>query len=209
MKNLVMAALCAATMASPAPDAAAATLGLSTGLPHLVSSMAVIDYFDLGESGELLTFMPEVDSAQGISPAGFTTIDFIVGLSTADPADRWDPAFRGFLEVIDDEGVFLAGDLLAIGFLQDAIELQFGNLGGSMAASFGSSVLALVVFDEPLGANPFAALVDGASRGASITLSRIHTVAPVPLPASGLMLVGGMASIGALWRTRVRRQARP
>lgn len=42
-----------------------------------------------------------------------------------------------------------------MGFTEDVIELQFGNLSGSGAGSFGASVLALISFDDPLGANPF------------------------------------------------------
>jgi hypothetical protein len=42
-------------------------------------------------------------------------------------------------------------------------------------------------------------------EGVSIDIQRITNVAPVPLPASGWLLVSGFAALGALRRRRSRR----
>lgn len=185
-------------------SAFAVTLGLQTGAPTLSAGAAVIDYIEFAPDGDLSTVAAEVDDTSGVSPDGFTTIDFGVGFSLADPTDSADPAFAGFLDVIDDAGQFLAGDLLAIGFTEDVIELQFDNLSGTGAGAFGTSVLVLVTFDDPLGANPFGDLFDGDALGASISIARVQPVTPIPLPAA-LPLLG--AGLGVLVILRLRRTA--
>ncbi len=92
------------------------------------------------------------------------------------------------------------GRSIAVGFTEDVIELQFGSLSGSGTGSFGSSVLALIAFDDPLGVDPFASLFDGNSLGATITISSVasNVTAPVPLPASPMFLMGGLVALGAI-----------
>jgi hypothetical protein len=200
MKHFITAAMVAAGTVLGAGQATAATLGLTTEAPSLSASEAFIDYFEFGTDGDLSTFGAEVDATDGVSPAGFTEIGFGIGFGFADPTNG---ATGGF-DVFDEDGLYLTGDLLAVGFDEDVIELQFGNLSGSGAGFFGSSVLALIAFDDPLGANPFASLVDGDSLGASVTISNVADVAPIPLPASVLFLLGGLASIGAVGARRRR-----
>lgn len=197
MKHFITAAVVTAGTVLGAQEVAAATLGLRTEAPSLATSAAFIDYFEFGPDGDLSTFGALVDSTDGVSPVGFTEIGFGIGVALADPTTG---ATGGF-DVFDEDGLFLAGDLLAVGFVEDVIEFQFGNLSGSGAGSFGSSVLALIAFDDPLGANPFASLVDSDSLGASVTISN---VAPIPLPASVLLLLGGLVSIGAVGARRRR-----
>ena len=112
--------------------------------------------------------------------------------------------FGGGFDVLDDDGEFLAGDILAVGFTQDVIEFQFGNLSGAGAGDFGTSVLALIAFDDPLGPDPFRAFTDGDLLSASITISRVAAVTPVPLPAGLPLLLTGALGLGLL-----RRRAKP
>ncbi len=178
---------------------AAATLGLTTGAPSFSSSTAFIDFLDFDPDGDLSTFGVEVVATDGVTPVGLTEIGFGIGYSLADPTGD----FSGGFDIFDEDGEFLAGDLLAVGFTEDVIEFEFGNLTGSGAGDFGASVLALIAFDDPLGMNPFNGFLDGDSLGASITVLNVvdTSVAPVPLPAGLPLLLGGIGIL-AIARNR-------
>ncbi len=154
----------------------AATLGLTTQDPTLGSSAIVVDYLEFSGDGDLASFGAGIDSSSGVTPLGITDLSFGAAFPLATPTI----GATGFLDIFDANGQFLAGDLFAVGFTQNVIELQFNNLIGSATGSFGSSVLALVTFDDPLGTNPFNSLVDGNSYDASV---RILNVASVSEPA--------------------------
>lgn len=173
--------------------ASAASLNLLTGSATIGSNSASIDYLEIATDGDLSTFGAEVDFTDGVSPVGFTEIGFGIGFSIADPTSG---ATGGF-DIFDDNGLFLDGDVLAVGFTDSVIEFEFGNLSGSGAGSFGSSVLALISFDDALGANPFASLVDGDFYSASISISN---VTPIPLPAGFPLLAAGLGGLLILRR---------
>jgi hypothetical protein len=200
MKHSITAAVLTAGMALGAGQAVAATLGLTTEAPTLSSSSAFIDYLEFAPDGDLSNFGAEVDSTDGVSPNGFIEIGFGVGFSLADPTT----GLSGGFDIFDEDGFFLGGDLFAVGFAEDVIELQFDNLSGSGAGLFGTSVLALIAFDNPLGANPLGSLVDGEFYSASVTISNVatsaSTVAPIPLPAGLPLMLTGLASIVLLRR---------
>lgn len=149
--------------------ATAASLGLTTGNPTLGSSFAFVDYLEFGGDGDLSSFFNPIDSSSGVTPVGFADLTFGVGFSLATPT----LGATGFFDIFDNNGLFLGGDLLAVGFTQDVVELQFDNLIGSAAGSFGNSVLALVSFNDPLGSNPFNSFVDGDFYTASISISNV------------------------------------
>lgn len=160
--------------------ASATSLGLSTESPIVESSFALVDYFEFGADGDLSAFGAEVDFVDGVSPVGLSEIGFGLGFSLAGPT----AGATGGFDVFDQNGLFLAGDLAAVGFVDDIIELQYTNLSGSAAGDFGSSVLAIVAFDDALGTNPFDALVDGQSYVASISISRVVPAVSVPAPGT-------------------------
>lgn len=195
LKTISTGMLAGAIMLGAFGAASAATLGLTTSAPTIEASFAFVDFLDLSPDGELASFGAEVDFTDGASPTGFTTIDFAAGYSLADPALN----LSGFLDVSDENGQFLVGDLLAVGFTEDIVELQFGNLTGSGAGLFSSSVLALIAFDDPLGANPFDSFVDGDSYIASVSISN---VAPIPLPAGLPLLLAGLGGLALLRRSK-------
>ena len=175
-------------------SATATSLGLITTDPTIEASLAFIDYLEFGGDGDLSTFGAEVDFVDGVSPVGITEISFGIGYSLANPTDD----ANGGFDIFDQNGLFLIGNLFRIGFLEDIIELQFNNLAGSAAGDFGSSVLALVTFDNPLGPNPFVSLVDGNSYTASISISRV--AATIPLPASLPLMLIGLGALGFMLR---------
>ncbi len=149
--------------------ATATTLGLTTGNPTLESNFTIIDYLESGSDGDLSSFFNSIDSSNGVTPVAPTDLSFSAAFPLATPTI----GATGFFDIFDDNGQFLAGDLFAVGFTEDVIELQFNNLIGSAAGSFGNSVLALVTFDDSLGANPFNSLTDGDFYTASVSISNV------------------------------------
>lgn len=176
------------------PNAGAMTLGLTTQSPFLQSDNVIVDYFEFSSDGDLSAFGAPVTTFGGVSPVGASEISFGFGYSIGNPTGD----FSGGFDVFDDNGLFLGGNLFAVGYIENVIELQFKNLSGSAAADFGPSVLALIIFDEDLGPNPFAGLADGAFYDATVNVS---SVSQVPLPGALWLLITGL---GLLSITRYR-----
>lgn len=171
--------------------ATAASLGLTTQSPTLGSSFAIVDYLEFGGDGILLSFGSAIDSSSGVSPVGVTDLTFDASFPLLTPTS----GATGFFDIFDAgfSNHFLGGDLLAVGFTTDVIELQFDNLIGSASGSFGSSVLALVTFFDPLGPNPFDSFVDGNSYFASVSISNVVTVPEPSVLALLLISLIGMS----------------
>lgn len=179
---------------SSAGMSGAASLGLTTSDPTMEASLAFVDYLEFGPDGDLSTFGAEVDSSNGISTSGITELGFGFGFETSDPTNT---ASGGF-DIEDANGLVLAGDLIAIGFTEDVIEAQFGNLSGSEAELFGSSILATISFADPLGLNPFAKMNDGDFFEATVLISNVGGTTVVPVPASLPLLLLGFGGLAAI-----------
>lgn len=164
----------------------ATTLGLTTQDPSLDSSFAFIDYFEFSTSGDLSSFGGVIDSSSGISPFGLTEFSFGIGFSLSDPLNT---AAGGF-DVFDGNGLFLSGDLLAVGYAENVIEFQFDQLTGSAASNFGSSVLMLINFVDQVGTNPFSGLVDGTFYDASVNIASV-----VPISEPQILSIFALALI--------------
>jgi len=163
----------------------AASLGLTTQSPTLGSSFIFVDYFEFDGDGDLSSLFNSIDSSSGVTPIGITDFSFGIGFPLVTPT----VGATGFFEILDDNGQFLGGDLLAVGFTEDVIELQFNNLIGSAASSFGNSVLALISFDDPLGPNPFNSFIDGDFYTAAVSISNVSPSAQVPEPSMLSILI--------------------
>lgn len=180
----------------------ALAIGTSVSAATLTSSVVDVEYAEpFAGEGELSVVLADVDGFTGSAPDGLATLDIVAGFGTADPMNISDLAFSGFIDVSDDNGRFLVGDLASISFGTDLIELGFNNLTGSSAASYGSSIIAQISFDDTLGANPFSAFVDGELYGASVNIS--SSVAPVPLPTGLPLLLISLGGLSVLrsWKT--------
>lgn len=171
--------------------AKATTLGLTTQGPSLDSSFAFVDYFEFGTDGDLSSFGGIIDSSNGISPSGFTEFSFGVGFSLSDPTNT---ATGGF-DVSDENGLFLSGDLAAVGFTENVIEFLFDHLTGAAAADFGSSVLMTISFVDQLGANPYGGLVDGTFYDTTVHIARV-----VPEPQTLVLCALALALMGFVRR---------
>src|SRR5690606_40300467 len=89
--------------------------------------------------------------------------------SLSDPTNT---ATGGF-DVFDENGLFLSGDLAAVGFTENVIEFLFDHLTSAAASDFGSSVLMMISFADQLGANPFSGLIDGTFYDTSVNIARV------------------------------------
>ena len=193
LKSYLKIGLLAAAMTAPTSDGvAAASLGLMTEPPVIATSDATVTYLEFFGDGDLSSFAAVIDFADGTMPDGTAFLDFGIGFELADPK----MAGGGF-SVFDDSGLFLGGDILDVGFVDDVIELQFGALTGAAAGDFGDSVLALIEFPPGFGMDPFAALTDGTDYTTAITILK---VAPIPVPGALPLLALGLGGLAVPMR---------
>ena len=172
----------------------AATLGLATENPTVSASISTVDYFDDFEFIDMLV-LGDIDSETGVTVGPNPLLSFALGFGIFDPTN----IFLGGFGIDTDNGQFLSGDLIAVGFTEDVIELQLGNLVGSGVGSFGSSVLATLTSLD-FGANPFDSLAGGGSTTASVTLANVVEMPPIPLPAGLGLLLSALAGLAFLRR---------
>jgi hypothetical protein len=149
------------------------------------ASAATVTYTGTGVAYDVTDLgMGEYDGyASGEVTDGVDTFDFIVSaiVNLIDP-----PVGDLFITEQVGGAVILDGLLESIEVGTDYVALIFGDLQGSASAMFGSK--ARVVFTD------FA--WNAATGAASVT------VAPVPLPATAVLLLSGMAGVLVLSRKR-------
>jgi hypothetical protein len=162
--------------------------------PVLDVPLATFDYVEFGGTGDLSAFGADAISFD-FPTNGDLFVDLLITFDTSSPLGTMDAA----LFSADDSGSFLDGVLVNAGFTTDLIQLLFGGLTGSAAAAFGPTVLVEVFFIDPLGANPFAGLVDGRRYDTALT-----TTAAVPLPAALPALAAGLGALVLVRRRRGR-----
>lgn len=185
--------------------AQAATLGLATSAPT-VGARGVVDYLEFADEGDLSMF------GANVFVSSLTTLDvasarlgFGVGFDLSDPEAN---ASGGFV-ILDDLGLYLSGDLAALGFRgfrsdDGIVELQFGNLMGRGASEWTDTLLMNVIFDG-VGGSPFTSFVDGEFYDVEIGMfAVVSDVSEIPLPAGAWLLLGGLVLLVATKRERGR-----
>ena len=204
MRHLKFIATLAAVLFASAPDAA--TLGLSTSAPTIAASTAQVDYLEFSPDGDLSAAGMIVDGSSLITLAGVAEISFGIGFDLANP----DVAPSGGFDIYDDNGLYLAGDLIALGFRAfggngSLIELHFGQLSGNGEGEWTDTLLMNVIFPSG-GGNPFDMFVDGENHPASIGIFAVTSVpTPIPLPGGLPLLLGGLLCLR--WRGFAKRAA--
>lgn len=205
--KLLCLILCAC-MSAFAFSVQAATLGLSTSAPT-IGATGEVEYIEFGPDGDISMFgAPITVSSLTTLEVPTAELDFGVGFSLANPVSD---ASGGF-SIFDGGGEYLAGDLLAIGFrgfgaTRSIIELQFGNLTGRGAPEWTENLLMNVIFNG-LGDDPLAAMEDGDVFDVEIGMFAVQggitdpDPSPVPLPASGLLMLAAFGGILAMRRKK-------
>ncbi|MEO1538358.1 MAG: VPLPA-CTERM sorting domain-containing protein [Pseudomonadota bacterium] len=187
-----------------AASAQGATLGLTTGAPT-VGAVGTADYFEFGPDGDLSLFDGSV------SGSSLTTLDevsadlsFGIGFNLADP----ETGATGGFSIFDADGLYLAGDLIDLGFrgfraTNSIVELHFGNLVGRGASEWTSTLLMNVIFDG-LGEEPFGVFFDGDFFDVEIGMFAVVDDQPpaIPLPAAAWLLLGALGSMVIVRRAR-------
>ena len=180
-------------------SAGAAPLGLMTSAPTVGASGSV-DYFETGADGDLSMFGAPVFASSLTSLGAGALMGFGIAFDRSDPeADA-----AGGFQIFDDRGLYLAGDLVALGFRgfrtdDGLIELHFGGLFGRGVPEWTDTVLMNVIFDGA-GDLPFGSFFDGESYDAEIGLFAVVSDDPpseVPVPASGWLLALALSALAA------------
>ena len=156
---------------------------------------ATADFVSFGDAGDLTIFdAPAV--GQGFDDPGGLLANLALFFDFSDPY----ATAEGSLDLLDSGNVLLSGLLSSVVAGTDALTLIFADLSGDLAATFGPGVTVNMFFFEPVGDDPLAALQDGASYDVALVAEGMPDIAPVPLPAGGLLLLSALFGAGLLRR---------
>ncbi len=189
MRTITARIFLAAGLAVSAATGHAATLGLATDAPAVTGTGDVfyvrgtdLSFIGLSNAGLDISAAAAFATEGGLDPAvlpGVLLVDGALSAMITEVGYQIDPGTDG-------------GDI---------IELLLNVEGGNLASIFGGSALALLTgefgTDEGFAAAEFFS-------SAQIEVSALTDVAPIPLPAGGILLLSGVALI-ALRRTPVSR----
>jgi hypothetical protein len=189
-------------------SASAATLGLTTGDPTIVAEDATVVYSESDPTADLFTLGATIDVAQGIGGTLLSTLGFTLTFPIDDPLS---PLFASLTIRNDAGGLFLGSvSLVALGFDDTLIELQFGDLSGAGVGDFGETVLLTILFGDllpqpqvasllsgQLGANPFDDLVPGIYTADIEVANVLPNTQVVPLPATLPLLGAALLGLAA------------
>lgn len=127
-------------------------------------------------------------STGGLGPIEGITVDLFFG--SDGEVDMISQLF-----VDGPDGTALTGTAIRTAFDTDMAQVLFQIDGGALAATFGSSaVLTLSAFGFDVSSGPGAFFEVGGPVGLDIAINPASP-APIPLPASAILLLGGLAAM--------------
>lgn len=171
-----------------------AVLAAPLSSPVIDVPLATGEFVSFGDRGDLLSFDAPA-TGRGFVIGGDLAADLTLDFDLADPYR----GAGGFIALRDDGRAVLDGVLGAISAGEDMLNLSFGDLTGDLASDFGKGLRVELFFLDPQGDDPLGALTNGGSYDIA------YVVAPIPLPAGGLLLVSGVGLLTI--RARSRRTA--
>ena len=206
-KFLGVILLAVAAAAGSGGAVSAASLNLPTTSPIIGAEGATVTYVEGSTTtADLFSLSAAVTLSTGLGGAALTVLNLSLNFDPTDPMTT----AAAFFSVQDGGGTFdpflESFTLAGLGFVEDVIEIQFGNLAGTGAGNFNGSVLMTVAFADPdnlLGSNPFADLEIG-DYTADITVANVAATSPqvIPLPAAMPLLAGALLGFGGIARRR-------
>ncbi|WP_295046805.1 hypothetical protein, partial [uncultured Paracoccus sp.] len=152
--------------------------------PVLDVPLATADVVSFDGLADLLAFDAPA-TGQGFAVPSDLLADLTLTYDMGHPYD----GAQGVLAFHSGGRTLLDGVLWSVLPQTDALFLVFGDLTGDLAAVFGDGLRVGLVFFDPLGDDPLAALADGGRYDFALTVEAATQPAPVPLPAGGLLLI--------------------
>lgn len=192
MRKLLSTSLIVALGSAALPAAAAVVVDVP---------WAVAEFTQNGGYGDLIAFGAEATS-DTLAYSGSLISDLTIDFSLADPIGT----ANGAVTLWDDSDMLLSGVLSGAAYnaARSVFELTFADLQGSAVGLFGNAVLLEVFFFDG-----FPALNDGGSYDISYVLvgEDLPQPAPIPLPATGLLLLPAIGALAALRKRKTHAAA--
>ena len=165
----------------------------------LVPGLASSATLGLATIGPISTGSGTFDYVAGVELSSFDVM-FVSGPSSGAMGEVFFDPLGLFVSAISLDGEI--ADIVATGFQDDLIELQIEPMSG-----YADGAL-MTLSNFGLGPNPISALEaagDATYSNVAVTLQSIDTaIGIIPVPATGLLLVSGIALMGAGFRRQSR-----
>lgn len=132
-----------------------------------------------------VTIFNATAAGQGFEYTGNLATNLFLNFSLSNPYSTAD----GFFQLTEGRVTRLDGILKSIAPQSDGLVIFFDEIEGDLAYIFGRELKMQISFFELNGGNPISILIDGGEF--QYTVEGTYEPAPVPLPASGFLLLTG------------------
>jgi hypothetical protein len=162
------------------------------------SAIAAVAALSLGSAASAITFIADGDS---VMIAG--NEQFIGGVTAAGGAGSWSVNFTSTTDPLGAEALVTIGPINFTGFFKNVVMSwtdAMGSILSSTALVSNTPVTLATTFTAPNLSQNLVFTWDKSLAGANFDVE--VQVAAVPLPAGGLLLIGGLAGLAGLRRRK-------